>query len=467
MQASAADAQWIVEGYLLALSALMLFGGALGDRYGRRLMFGLGTALFALASLVCALAPDVPILVAARVVQGIGGMLLAPASLAIIGACFEAGVKRDRAYAAWSAYGALTTAIGPALGGVMIDHFGWRSVFLINLPLAALVVWATIAHVTESKDDDARKEGRLDVSGAFLATVGLGGITYALIAMQGGARDPRVWGAALAGAIALIAFVAVEARAKAPIMPLALFADRTFSGINAATLLLYGCVGALFYFLPFDMIQGHGYSATAAAVAMFPFVIGLTTLARAGTALARRFGGRVVLCAGPSIVAVGCVLLAVFERGDTYWSSFFPGLCVIAIGMGLTVAPLTATVMGSAQPRHIGAASGINNAVARTAGLLAIAALGAVLWYAFNARLDASLATTHASAAQRAQVDVERPKLAGATIADARLHGEIIAAYRGGFTDVAFGSALLAFGAGLVSLTTIGRRNRAAGRTDL
>jgi EmrB/QacA subfamily drug resistance transporter len=450
--ASASDVQWLVEGYTLALAALMLFGGALGDRYGRRRIFSIGIALFAVSSLACALAPSIGFLIAARVVQGVGGMLLAPASLAIIGACFE-GVKRDRAYAAWSAFSALTSAIGPALGGVLIDHFGWRSVFFINLPLAALVLWATYAHIDESQDDDIR--GGLDVLGATLATVGLGAVTYALIASTAfGWGNARVVAALCIGIASLAAFVPVEARAAAPIMPLSLFRNRTFAGVNAETLLLYG-ITSLFYFLPFDMIQAHGYSATQAAIATLPLIAGLIVLARLGTSLMRRIGARTILCIGPAIAGVGCALLGLFEGGSTYWTSFFPGLLVVGIGMGLTVAPLTATVMSSADPRYVGSASGINNAVSRMAGLLAIAALGALLWSSFNAKLDATLTATHATSAQRAAVAIERPKMGATTIADPALRAAILNAYRGGFTNATYACAILALLAALVAALTI------------
>ncbi|MDQ2991304.1 MAG: MFS transporter [Candidatus Eremiobacteraeota bacterium] len=459
--ASAADVQWIVEGYALALAALMLFGGALGDRYGRRRIFQIGIALFAVASLACALAPSIQFLIAARVVQGIGGMLLAPASLAIIGACFE-GAKRDRAYASWSAYGALTSAIGPALGGVLIDHFGWRSVFYINLPLAALVLWATFAHIGESRDEDIK--GGLDVLGATLATVGLGGLTYAMISStEFGWGSARVIAALAIAVVSLAAFVPVEARAAAPIMPLSLFRNRSFAGVNAQTLLLYG-ITSLFYFLPFDMIQAHGYSATAAAIATLPLIGGLVLLARVGTSLMGRIGARAILFIGPIIAGIGCALLGIFEGGGTYWTSFFPGLLVVGIGMGLTVAPLTATVMSSADPRFIGSASGINNAVARMAGLLAIAGLGALVWFTFNTRLDAALAASQATPAQIRAVAVERPKMGATMIVDPTLHADILDAYRAGFKNATYASALLALLAAIVGWSTI--RGRESGRAQ-
>ena len=459
-RASASDVQWIVEAYGLALAALMLFGGALGDRYGRRKIFRIGVAIFAVSSLACAFAPNLGFLIAGRIAQGVGGMLLAPASLAIIGACFE-GKKRDRAFAAWTAYTTLFGMIGPAIGGLLIDHFGWPSVFVINLPLAAVVLWATYAHMGESKNDAIH--GRLDVAGAVLATVGLGALTYALISSAAfGWGDARVIAAIVAGLASLAAFVPVEARAAAPIMPLSLFRDRTFAGVNAETLLLYG-ITSLFYFLPFDMIQAHGYSATQAAIATLPLLACLVAFARLGTSLMGRIGARAILCVGPTIAGLGCALLGFFEGGGTYWTSFFPGLVVVGLGMGLTVAPLTATVMSSADPRFIGSASGINSAVSRMAGLLAIAGLGALLWYSFNANLDATLAATRATQAQRAAVAVERPKMSATSIADPHLHAAIIGAYRGGFAEICYACAALALlGALVAGLTIEGKRQRAA-----
>jgi EmrB/QacA subfamily drug resistance transporter len=453
--ASAGDVQWIVEAYGLALAALMLFGGALGDRYGRRKIFRIGVAIFATSSLACAFAPNLGFLIAGRVAQGVGGMLLAPASLALIGACFE-GKKRDRAFATWTAYTTLFGMLGPAIGGLLIDHFGWPSVFVINLPLAAVVLWATYAHIGESKNDAIR--GRLDVAGALLATVGLGALTYALISSTAfGWGSPRVIVAIVLGVAALAAFVPVEAREPAPIMPLSLFRDRTFAGVNAETLLLYG-ITSLFYFLPFDMIQAHGYSATEAAIATLPLLACLVAFARLGTSLMGRIGRRAILCIGPAIAGLGCALLGLFEGGTTYWTSFFPGLVVVGFGMGLTVAPLTATVMSSADPRYIGSASGINSAVSRMAGLLAIAGLGALLWYSFNAKLDATLDATHATSAQRAAVAIERPKMTAATIADPKLHAAILSAYRGGFADIAYACGVLALlGASIGGLTIEGR----------
>jgi len=453
LHATASDAQWVVEAYTLVLGSLMLFGGALGDRAGRRRVFTIGVGIFTFGSLACAFATSASMLVTARVAQGFGGMLLAPASLALIGAHFS-GVRRDRAFASWASYGALTTAIGPAVGGLIVDHLGWRAVFFLNIPLAALVIWATQRHISESRDETI--DGPLDIFGAMLATLGFGAITYALIASSSyGWESLRIGGTFIAGILALIAFVAVERRARAPIMPLALFASRTFSGVNAVTLLLYGALGATFYYLPFIMIQGHGYSATETALAQLPLILGLILLARLGTLLMRIIGARTILTFGPAIVGIGFALLGFLDNQTSYWAAFFPGLLVVGIGLGLTVAPLTATVIDSADPRHVGAASGINNAISRIAGLLAVAALGLVLWASFNAQLDRRLDAMHASSAVRVKVDAQRARIGAAQVADARAQAAMLASFRGGFSTVAYACAFLSLFAGIISAAMI------------
>jgi EmrB/QacA subfamily drug resistance transporter len=454
--ATAAAAQWIVELYTLALGALMLFGGALGDRAGRRRIFAIGVAIFAAASLACAFATSIPLLLGARFVQGIGGMLLAPASLAIIGAHFS-GNARTRAIAAWSAFTALTSTIGPALGGVMIDHFGWRSIFFVNLPLALLVLYATWRHVDESQDDEHR--GALDVVGAGLCTLGLGAITYALIESSAvGWFALRTGGALCVGIVAMAVFVVVERRSRNPLLPLELFASRAFLGINIATLLLYGALSASLYELPFVMIQAHGYSATQTAIATLPLVVGIVALSRFGATFSRIFGRRLVLTVGPAVVAVGFLLLGLLEPQSSYWTSFFAGMLLIGIGMGITVAPLTSTVLDAASARHMGAASGVNNAVSRVAGLLSIAALGAVLWVTFNGQLNARLDGARATAAQRLTVDGQRAQLGAARVPDHAMQAIVIESFRAGFRAVAYGCALLALLAAVTDALTLDKK---------
>lgn len=444
-RATATSVTWIVELYTLVLGSLMLLAGALADRYGRKRCFNIGAILFGIGSLGCAFSWSLPSMYVARALQGVGGTLVAPASLAILGAHFT-GAARGRAIAAWSAFGALTSTLGPMAGGVLIDTLGWRSVFWINIPLIALILYATLRHIAESRDDSAPR--RIDAGGALLTTLGLAGITYALIfASAHGWRNVPASGALAAGALLLGAFVLRERVAVNPLVPPGVFGSKAFRAINLATLLLYGALGSLFYFLPFVLIQTHGFTALETAFASLPMAASLVVLARAGTALARRIGVAAVLAAGPSIVACGFALLGLFAHRAGYFGSIFPGLTCIGIGMGLTVAPLTTAVIDAAGPNHVGVASGINTAVARVAGLLTIAAATILVAWTYNLALDARLTAMHATSAQRALADAQRAKLGGATFADPQLRQASHDAFDRGFAGVAYGCALLALGA--------------------
>lgn len=456
LHASSSDAQWVVEGYTLVLGALMLLCGALADRYGRKRVFLSGVIVFALGSLWCGLAGSIPVLLAARVVQGIGGTMLAPASLALLGAHFK-GEARGKAVGTWSALTALAATAGPLAGGVIVDHFGWRLVFDINLPLAAFIVVLTLLHVRESRDEDAA--GRpLDVAGSALITVALGTIVYAFIqAGNTGWRDPKVLAAALTGPACLAAFVAVELRVRNPIMPLTLFAGRTFAGVNLLTFLLYGALSGAFYYVPFVIIQADGYSATFAGLAMLPFVVLMIALSRTSGALVYRFGSRLLLTVGPAIVACGFALFAVLS-GTSYWRTLFPGVLCVGVGMGLTVAPLTTTMMESVAQHRVGLASGINNAISRIAGLLAIAVLGVLLATVFNARLTARLDSARVAPQQRAAINAQRVNLAGAKLADPASRRLVLDAFSDGFRGVAFSCAFLAALGGLSSALLIEKR---------
>lgn len=452
--ASASDVLWIVEGYALVLGALMLFGGALGDRIGRRRVFQWGVIIFAAGSLGCALSQSLLQILAFRVLQGLGGMLLVPGSLAIIGSHFT-GAARDRAIGTWSAFSALTSSVGPALGGVLIDKFGWRSIFYVNLPLALVVLFATWWCVEESRDEEV--SGPLDVVGSLLVTTGLGALTYALIAGQTyGWTNLRILSAIVLGVAALIGFVVTEMRVRSPILPLELFKSRAFTGVNIATLLLYGALAAILYELPFVMIQVHGYSATQTGLAILPAIVSIVLLSRFGASLALFWGRRFSLTIGPTIAGAGMLLLGLLERNPSYWMSFFPGLLLFGIGMGLTVAPLTATVVDSVTPRHMGTASGVNNAMSRVAGLIAIAALGAIVWVGFNARLDRELAGMSATTTQRAMADSHRKDMAAARLPDPQLHVAFIESFRGGFAILAFSCGALALLAAATDFLTMG-----------
>ena len=376
LHAGAVPLQWVVEGYTLFLSALILLGGALGDRYGRRRLFMIGIAVFALASLGCALAPTIEIVDVARAVQGIGGALAVPESLALLSASFT-GEARGQAIGTWSGFASITSAIGPLLGGFLAQHASWRWVFLINLPLAVAVLLICWRAVPESSDPEAPR--RPDVAGALLATGGLGALTVALIRAQSGPFDPSLWWLFAAAATALAAFVVVERRQPAPMIPLQVFRSPAFSGANLYTLFLYMALGGSLYFIPYLLINAQGYQPTAAGAALLPFIILNFSLARWSGGLVARIGARTPLIVGALLVAVAFVAFARPGLGGSYWTTYFPAVVMLGLGAACFIAPLTTTVFDAAPSDASGVASGINNAVARTAGLLAVAAFGIVL----------------------------------------------------------------------------------------
>jgi EmrB/QacA subfamily drug resistance transporter len=371
LEADTAGLQWTLNGYLLTLASLVLLGGSLGDRLGRRRIFNVGVAWFTAASVLCAVAPNVELLIAARVLQGVGGALLTPGSLAILEASFRPE-DRARAIGAWSGLGGVAAAIGPLVGGYLIEAVSWRAIFLLNIPLGAFVVAMAVRHVPESRDPTAT--GRLDYPGAVLAAIGLGGTTYALIEAPGGG-GAGVWLAGVLGVLSLGAFIVVERRSPNPMMPLGIFASRQFSAANAVTFAVYAALGGVFFLFVAFLQVAMGYSPIAAGAASLPVTaLMLLFSARAG-ALAQRIGARLPLTLGPLIVAAGMLLMAMIEPGDSYVAGVLPAVLVYGAGLTLVVAPVTATVLAAADARHSGIASGINNAVARVAGLLAVAIL--------------------------------------------------------------------------------------------
>ena len=372
--------QWILDAYLLTLGALLLLGGALGDRYGRRRVFEVGLVAFSVASAICGLAPTLPLLIAARALQGIGGALLVPGSLALLSASFAAE-DRGRAVGTWSGLAGAFSAIGPFLGGWLVDAVSWRLVFLINLPVAAVTVWVVRTHVPESSDPTAMAGGRLDVPGATAATVALAGIVFALIEGTAHGASPLVVAAGIVGVAALVAFPLLERRppgshaGSQPLVPLDLFRSQQFSGANATTLAVYGAfAGALFLFVV-QLQQGLGYSALEAGSAILPVTVLLLVLSGRTGRLAQRVGPRLPMTAGPLIAGGGLLLLSRVRPGTSYLTGILPAVIVFGIGLALTVAPLTAAVMAAVEERHLGVGSGVNNAVARVAGLLSVALL--------------------------------------------------------------------------------------------
>lgn len=369
------EIQWIVSAYLLLLGALVLIGGSAGDRWGRRKVFVLGVILFAVASLACALAPGVGWLIAARALQGVAAALVTPASLAILGATFD-DARRGPMIGAWAGFGAVTGALGPVLGGWLVDAVSWRAVFLINLPIAAATVWLTLKAAPESRDPDVE---HLDWRGAVLAAAGLGALTWGLTAAgERGWTSPAVWSAIAAGVAVLFGFVVTQGRGAHPMMPLSLYRSPTFSGANLLTLALYfGLTGAMF-FLPYELIAKHGYKAAQAGATLLPLSAVMGTLSGLAGRVADKVGARPMLTVGPITAGVGFALLGGPWLASGFWTGVLPGLLVLALGMTISVAPLTSTVMAAVPSSHAGVASGINNAVARIAGLLAVAVLGLV-----------------------------------------------------------------------------------------
>jgi EmrB/QacA subfamily drug resistance transporter len=407
--ATIVQVQWVLESYGLFSSALILVGGSLGDLLGRRLIFTVGISLFAVASAVCGGAMNIQQLVMARSIQGMGAALLVPGSLAIISVAFDEK-SRGRAIGTWSAFTAITTAIGPVLGGWLVEHGSWRYVFLINLPLAAIAIAISLMHIPESRAADA---GRIDWTGALFATVGLGGlITGFMESVNLGWGNPLVFGSLILGVVCLFALVVVEGNINSPMLPLTLFESRSFTGANLLTLFLYAATGIFFFLFPLNLIQVQGYSTTAAGAALLPFILLMFLLSRWSGGLVVSYGPKIPLIAGPIVVSVGFALFAVPSVGQSYWTTFFPAIVVLGFGMAVTVAPLTTVVVDSVSEDRVGSASGINNAVARVAGVFAIAIFGIAMVKIFSSQLDRSLAHLSISSAALEHLHAEEIELA-------------------------------------------------------
>jgi EmrB/QacA subfamily drug resistance transporter len=464
LNATVVGVQWVVESYSLLLAALLLVGGALGDRYGRRRIFVLGTALFAVASVWCGLAAGIGQLIGARAIQGAGAALLVPGSLAIISNSFS-NEERGRAIGTWSAFTAITAAIGPVLGGWLIQTVSWRAVFFLNLPLAALVIVISIRHVPESADE---AKGKLDWPGAILATLGLGTLVYGLIESSSqGFADALVLASLTSAAVFLSLFCVLEMRRHNPMLPLELFQSRTFLGANLLTFLVYAALGGMFFFLPLNLIQVQKYGAPAAGAALLPFILFMFFLSRWSGGLVQRWGERIPLIVGPLIAGIAYILLARPGVGGPYWTTFFPGLVVLGIGMAVSVAPLTTTVMNSVPPERAGVASGINNAVSRAAGLLAIAVFGIVMLRAFSDSLDARIAHIDLPASVRQSLATEHNRLGAiqprsllAPASQLALREAITGSFVDGFRRLMIMASALAFAGAAVSVLLIPGRQR-------
>ncbi len=376
LHTTAGQTQWVIEGYALFLSALILLGGALGDLYGRKRIFAVGIIIFAMASLACALAGNIEALIAARCVQGIGGALATPGSLALLSAAYDERT-RGRAIGLWSGFSALTSALGPVIGGWLTQNLSWRYVFIINVPIAVAVLLMLALRVPESRDESAVR--RIDLTGATLATLGLGSLVYGLIEMNARKFSAPALGIAATGIAVLALFVFSERRTPDPMVRCDLFASRAFSAANVYTFLLYMALGGSLYFVPFVLINVHHYTPTAAGAVLLPFIFIMVVSSRWSGGLVTRIGARTPLLFGAVIAGLGFLAFALPGSDGSYWSTFFPAAVVLGIGGALFVAPLTTTVMSSVPVEHAGVASGINNAVARTAGLIGIAALGIVV----------------------------------------------------------------------------------------
>lgn len=468
LNATAVDLQWVIEAYSLLLSAFLLVGGSLGDHYGRRRIFLIGVAVFALASAACGFAGNVRQLIGARAFQGFGAALLVPGSLAIISNSFSEQ-ERGRAIGTWSAFSAITAGLGPVLGGWLIEHVSWRAVFFINLPIALAIILISLRHVAENSD---RASARVDWVGATLAVSGLGALIYGLIeSQQRGFGDHMVSGILVAAGVLLVVFLAVEARMLHPMLPLQLFRSSAFAGTNLVTFLLYAALGGTLFFLPLNLIQVQHYSATTAGATLLPFILTMFLLSRWSGGLVARYGARLPLVIGPLIAAAGYALFVFPTTGGNYWQNFFPPVVVLGLGMAISVAPLTTAVMGSVPTERAGVASGVNNAVARTAGLVAIALLGIVMLDIFKRDLDRHLNELNLPPITMQSVRAQSTKLAAIAVPENQdpattesIHRAIDESFVAGFRTVMLIGAVLAVAGALTALALVAPPQRAESR---
>lgn len=416
LNATGAELLWIVDSYLVMLAALILIGGSMGDKIGRKKVFMAGIALFSLASLACGLSPDANFLIAMRVLQGIGGAFMIPGSLAIITAYFGRD-RRGQAIGTWSAVTTIVVVGGPFLGGLLANTGFWRGIFLINLPLAAITLIILYLKTPESRDED---HGPLDFKGAAQVFLGLAFLVYGFIsAPEYGFSSVRIYGALIAGAVFIALFVLTESRSKHPMVPLSIFKARAFSGANLLTLFLYGGLSVAFFFYPLNLVQVQGYNPFQAGLSFLPFTFLLAGMSRWAGGLVDRIGPRLPLVVGPMAAGGGFILLAIpgITGGPAdYWRSFMPGIICFGVGMGITVAPLTTTVMSALPQRFAGTASGVNNAVSRSAGVLAIAIMGSAALQFFAWQLEVNTQDVNLSPPVRQALREEADRFGEASV---------------------------------------------------
>jgi EmrB/QacA subfamily drug resistance transporter len=444
------DVQWVVEGYSLFLSSLLLVGGSFGDRFGLRRTFLVGVVVFACASIACGVSASMTQLITARCLQGVGGALLVPNSLALLSANFT-GAARGRAIGAWSGLASMMTAVGPVLGGWLVQHGSWRWVFFLNVPLAVVTIWITLRKTPSIPP--VPQQSRVDFAGALLATLGLSGLTYCLIEWSPVRRYVLISG--LLGLILLVSFVLLERKAPAPMMPADLFRNRTFSGANLLTFFLYSALAVTLFYLPMDLIEVQGYSPTQAGLALLPFVAIMSLLSRWAGGLIDRRGPRMPLIVGSLITAAGYALLAIPSIGGSYWTTYFPALICLGFGMTISVAPLTTVVMSSVPEGRAGAASGINNATSQTAALLALAISAPLFFQAFSTNLTKRLETFSLAPQVVQQVEQQRRRLGAIQIQDLNAELAVNESFVTAFRLITLIASAAAVSAGVIAIVTI------------
>jgi EmrB/QacA subfamily drug resistance transporter len=450
--ATGSQVQWVVEAYALFIASLILVGGSLGDRFGLRRSFLAGVVIFSAASVWCGVAPSITQLLIARCLQGVGGALLVPNSLALLSVNFSEA-RRGRAIGTWSGFASMMTALGPIVGGWVVQHGSWRYVFFLNVPIAVATIWITLSKTPAvPMEFDKRK---IDWAGALLGTCGLAGVTFSLMEWSTGGIGARIAG--VVGIILLSMFVFVEKHAVAPTMPLDLFRNRSFAGANLLTFFLYGALSSALFYMPLNLIQVQGYSPTAAGAAMLPLVIVMFLLARWGGSLIERTGPRVPLVVGPLVASLGYALLGKTGLVGSYWTACFPAMAVLGLGMTISVAPLTTVVMSSVDQKRTGAASGVNNAVSQTAGLLALAITAPLFFHTFSISLNRDLVRDSVSSETIREVWPQRSRLAAIQTEDSRARTAIDDAFVSGFRLIAFIASASAIAAAASAAATIGK----------